>query len=190
MWIKLFRPVPTSSCPAPTYVDHFKHFIAIKNPPGRKCIYICITHLNHIVGRTAANLDDCKVVLLPRLAGLLPVPVEVHTRERLHHFSLRVGCARESHGGGCEQPCVEVASEAVDKQLCIGGETLSPSITAAVPTEEREGAGLCKHSDPTDEVGLVGGDLEVGKEGGQVGNTLSNLEQIGLKLRVFIERIT
>ena len=134
------------------------------------------------MSRTAAELDNCKGVLLP-LPGLLPVPVEVHAREWLHDLGLRVGRAREPHGGGREKPRIKVASETVDEKLGVGGKTLGPSITTAVPSEERESTSLSKHSDPTDEVRLVRRDLKVGKQGGEVGNTLGNLQQIRLNLQ-------
>ena len=76
--------------------------------------------------------------------------IEVHASEWFHHLCLRVGRAREPHGGRGEQPGVEVAGEAVDEKLSIGGKTLSPSVAATVPTEEREGACLGEHSDSAD----------------------------------------
>ena len=109
-------------------LDHLKHV-----KPPKLCI--CIqTHLDHIVSRTAAKLNYGKGVLFP-LPRLFPVSIEVHTGERFHHLGLRVRRTREPHGGRGEQPGVEVAGEAVDEKLGIGGKTLSPSVTATVPSE-------------------------------------------------------
>ena len=63
-------------------------------------------------------------------------------RPRYYYLSLWVGLARESHGGGREEARIKVAGETVDQQLGVGGEAVSPTIAATVPTEKGECAGL------------------------------------------------
>merc|ERR1719505_397030 len=99
------------------------------------------TNLNHIMRRATTNLDNGKRVLFS-LRRFLSVSVKVDTSERFHRLSLWVGRAGESHGGGREEARIKVAGETVDQQLGVGGEAVSPTIAATVPTEKGECAGL------------------------------------------------
>merc|ERR1711973_131147 len=111
-------------------------------------------NLNHIMRRTTTNLDNSKRVLFS-LCRFLSVAVKVDTSERFHRLSLWVGSAGESHGGGREEARIKVAGEAVHQQLGVGGEAISPTIAATVPTEEGERAGLGEEAHTAEQVRLV-----------------------------------
>jgi len=120
----------------------------------RAHIQLPSTNLNHIMRRTTTNLDNGKRVLFS-LRRFLSVSVKVDTSERFHRLSLWVGSAGESHGGGREEARIKVAGEAVHQQLGVGGEAISPTIAATVPTEEGERAGLGEEAHTAEKVRLV-----------------------------------
>ena len=76
-------------------------------------------------------------------------------RPRYYYLSLWVGRAGEPHGGGGEEARIKVAGETVDQQLGVGGEAISPTIAATVPTEEGERAGLGEEAHTAEKVRLV-----------------------------------
>ena len=51
---------------------------------------------------------------------------QVQVQVQVQH--LGVGSAGEPHGGGGEEPRVQVGGEAVEEQLAVRGQTLAPTL--------------------------------------------------------------